>query len=129
MTESGLPCFSQMYLCFHSSLATPIDCGSAKVSALLPTKLSLHFNLKRSRICFILPYKPFPEPRGCPIDSHQIPLNFVFSLSTLYRNFQKGSLFFQNNRCALLLQKLRKPFGVQNSKSCKREYKPLFALR
>lgn len=129
MTESSLPCFIKMCLCFYSTLATPIDCGSAKVSALVSTKLSLHFNLKRSWIRFILPDKSFPEPRGYPIDSHQIPLNFVFSLSTHYRNFQKGSLLFQNNHCAFLLQKLRKPFGVQNSKSCKREYKPLFALR
>lgn len=110
MTESCLPCFIKMYLRFHSTLATPMDCGSAKVSALLSTKLSLHFNLKRSWICFILPYKSFPEPGGCPIDSHQIPLNFVFSLSTLYGNFQKGSLFFQNSRCAFLLQKPRKLF-------------------
>lgn len=112
MTESCLPCFIKMYLRFHSALATPVDCGSAKVSALLSTKLSLHFNLKRSWICFILPYKSFPEPGGCPIDSHQIPLNFVFSLSTLYGNFQKGSLFFQNSRCAFLLQKPRKLFLV-----------------
>lgn len=87
-----------------------------RVSAKLSTNLSFHFNLKRSWICFILPCKSSPDPRGYHIDYDQIPLNFVFSLSILYRNLQNGLLFFQNNPCALLLQKLRKPFGVQNSK-------------
>lgn len=97
MTESSLPGFIKTYLLhFYFPLATPIYCISAFfllrfVLSSLPS--SVFISILKGGFVLFLPLSHSLEPRGCPIDSDQIPLNFVFSPSILHGNFQKAYSF------------------------------------
>ena len=60
-----------------------------------------HCGPKKKEFVLFPTVHPSLEPKSWPIDSDQGPLNFIFSLSVLHRNFQKG-LFFHNSPCVLL---------------------------